>query len=188
MVDKIEELLMLARLGDENALTTIMTSFKPLVSSIARKFEIAGEEIDDIIQEGSIGLYKAILSYDKSKNDNFDAYTAVIIKRQILNALNSSETKKNLHLNQSVPMESDSEGISNIPDPEETLLKDYEFKDIDAKIKNLLSNFEYSVYRLYIDGYTYLDIAGILGVEAKKVDNALTRVKSKLREVIGGEK
>ncbi len=188
MAEKIDELLMLARLGDEVALSAIFEMYKGNVIGIAKHFDVAGEDLEDLVQEGSLGLYKAILSYDSAKNDNFLAYSNILIKRQILNALKSSQSKKNFELNNSVPIIDEyTLADESITSPDDLLLGSEEARQIESKIRGALSSLEYSVYRLFVDGYNYIDIANILGKSAKSVDNALSRAKSKVKELLQEE-
>ena len=186
-MDKLNELIMLSRLGDQNALTELMTQYKGLVKSIASHYFVAGADLEDIIQEGSLGLYKAIISFDETKYDNFDAYASMIIKRQILNAVKSSNREKNQSLNNSISLED--ENVYDIPSnnltPEEKYASKQNVKDINVEMKDKLSAYEYSVYRLQLDGYKYDDIANILGVSPKSVDNALSRIKNKIKQIMG---
>ncbi len=186
-MDKLNELIMLSRLGDQNALTELMTQYKGLVKSIASHYFVAGADLEDIIQEGSLGLYKAIISFDETKYDNFDAYASMIIKRQILNAVKSSNREKNQSLNNSISLED--ENAYDIPSnnltPEEKYASKQNVKDINVEMKDKLSAYEYSVYRLQLDGYKYDDIANILGVSPKSVDNALSRIKNKIKQIMG---
>lgn len=189
-MDRLNELIVLSKLGDQNALTELMTKYKGLVKSVASHYFVAGADMEDIIQEGSLGLYKAIISFDPEKNDNFSAYASMIIKRQILNAVKSSNREKNQTLNNSLSI-GEQEGYdipSHAPSPEETYESKQNVRNINDEMRDKLSAYEYSVYRLQLDGYKYDDIASILGVTPKSVDNAMSRIKSKIKQIIGEDR
>ena len=190
--------LELIKNGDEVAMERLLSFGKPLVSIIARKYFLIGAGTDDIVQEGMIGLYKAITTFKQGEAANFKTYAAVCIKRQILSAIRSANNNKNLPLNayfsinnqgmivvSSALNEDDEEkGIyisSTNLNPEESLLGEEAIAEIYNKINKNLSDFEKKVIELYIDGLNYVEIAKRLKKDPKSIDNALGRIKNKLR-------
>ena len=194
-MDKLTEdnLINLAKNGDEQAQETIFNSYKQLVSYVARHYFLIGGDQDDLIQEGMIGLYKAISSYDANKNANFSAYAKTLIERQVINAIKSDSALKHHMLNQSfalnnqgfIKYDEDEECAFLVPSnketPENIDLSSEETKDIATKIVKVLSEYELKVLKLYLKGLSYNDIAVKIGATPKSVDNALNRIKTKLQ-------
>ncbi len=194
-MDKLTEdnLINLAKNGDEQAQETIFNSYKQLVSYVARHYFLIGGDQDDLIQEGMIGLYKAISSYDANKNTNFSAYAKTLIERQVINAIKSDSALKHHVLNQSfalnnqgfIKYDEDEECAFLVPSnketPENIVLSSEETKDIATKIVKVLSEYELKVLKLYLKGLSYNDIAVKIGATPKSVDNALNRIKTKLQ-------
>lgn len=194
-MDKLTEdnLINLAKNGDEQAQETIFNSYKQLVSYVARHYFLIGGDQDDMIQEGMIGLYKAISSYDANKNTNFSAYAKTLIERQVINAIKSDSALKHHVLNQSfalnnqgfIKYDEDEECAFLVPSnketPENIVLSSEETKDIATKIVKVLSEYELKVLKLYLKGLSYNDIAVKIGATPKSVDNALNRIKTKLQ-------
>lgn len=194
-MDKLTEdnLINLAKNGDEQAQETIFNSYKQLVSYVARHYFLIGGDQDDLIQEGMIGLYKAISSYDANKNANFSAYAKTLIERQVINAIKSDSALKHHVLNQSfalnnqgfIKYDEDEECAFLVPSnketPENIVLSSEETKDIATKIVKVLSEYELKVLKLYLKGLSYNDIAVKIGATPKSVDNALNRIKTKLQ-------
>lgn len=194
-MDKLTEdnLIDLAKNGDEQAQETIFNSYKQLVSYVARHYFLIGGDQDDLIQEGMIGLYKAISSYDANKNANFSAYAKTLIERQVINAIKSDSALKHHVLNQSfalnnqgfIKYDEDEECAFLVPSnketPENIVLSSEETKDIATKIVKVLSEYELKVLKLYLKGLSYNDIAVKIGATPKSVDNALNRIKTKLQ-------
>lgn len=185
-----DKLLQLAKEGNENAFETLLNNYKHLVASVSRRYFLVGGNADDLGQEGMIGLFKAIKSYDPAKNNNFSQYAKTVIERQIINAIKSDNSFKNAPLNSSVQLnnqggiETDYDNViflkSKHPDPEKIVFSEFEIKDLLKQIKDSLSEFEMQVLTLYLDGQTYIKIAQSLSVTPKSVDNALNRIKTKL--------
>lgn len=195
-----EQLLTQAKQGDAKSLETLLETFKPTVNSIARGCFLVGGDIDDLVQEGMIGLYKAILSYNKNDNTKFSTYAYVCIKRQVLEAIRASKRFKNLPLNNSYISinnqgmlvlkaeqdDDDEDGVfltSVTPSPLETYLVHEQELKLTEKIKALLSEFEFNVLALYLKGFSYADIALKVKKDSKSVDNAISRIKTKLQSI-----
>jgi len=187
-----KELIEKFKAGDDFALEELLKQNKPLINQIARKYFLIGAEIDDLIQEGMIGLYRAIVTFDNSRDVNFKSYARVCIERAVFNAIKSANSKKNLPLNQSVSLSvqdnNDSDGDDDIvayvtwddSDPESILINRENYTKLFEKATQNLSVFEKNVLKLYLDGLTYTEIAEKLDKSAKSVDNGLTRIKAKI--------
>ncbi len=195
-MDKIAEdkLIELAKQGDEKAQEQLLNSYKQLVSFVARHYFLVGGDQDDLIQEGMIGLYKAINTYNAEKNTSFGAYAKTLIERQVINAIKSDSALKNSILNQSFTLnnqgfvsydEDDESSIFSIPStkhsPENLMMSSEHTKSIAKEIKKVLSDYELKVLKLYLKGLNYNDIAKQISATPKSVDNALNRIKNKLQ-------
>ena len=196
-----EDLVLLnqARAGNEASLETLIDKYKPIVSGIARGYFLIGGDTDDLIQEGMIGLYKAIQNYKENNKSKFSTYAYHCIKHQVQSAVRSSLSNKNSPLNAYLSIsnqgmllignenedEIDEEhGIflaSGEPSPEEKFFEQERKLEITNAVKKQLSDFEYKVLKLYLKGYSYLDIAQKLQKDNKSIDNAITRLKQKLQ-------
>ena len=200
MIDE-NALIQKAKSGDEKAINLLMDSYKPLVTIIARKYFLINATTDDLIQEGMLGLFKAFRSYNLQSKTSFKTYASICIKRQIQTALIANNRNKNIPLNTyfsinnqgkillSVKNDDNNEDeedsgffvASNSLTPEESMLFKEKLKEVDGYINELLSSFEKKVLQLYIKGLNYIEIAGKLKKEPKSIDNALGRIKIKLK-------
>lgn len=160
-----------------------------LVSQCARPYFLTGGDYDDLIQEGMIGLLKAIREYDPSRSDNFEAFAVLCIRRQIYDAVRRSK-RKDGHLQiefVEFTESSDQERLSGVKfqqDPETELLAKESALEIQSALSGLLSVFETSVLRLYLEGYTASEIAQKLQKKKKSVDNGIGRIRRKLAEYL----
>ncbi len=194
MKDNTEEKLIdLAKKGNEEAQEQLLNNYKQLVSYVTRRYFLVGGDQDDLTQEGMIGLYKAINSYDANKNVSFINYAHTLIERQVINAIKKDSALKNYMLNQSVTL--NNQGFINVNDdedkwlsvsfskntPETMMLSNEDTKIIAQDIKNTLSKYELKVLKLYLRGLNYNDIAEQISATPKSVDNALNRIKNKLK-------
>lgn len=174
-----KELLKLAQKGDEVAMETLLGNYKATVTLISRKFYLIGGDRDDLIQEGMIGLYKAIISYTDGRGTTFESYASKLIEREMVNAIRKAGTQKSSMLNDSVDMDiSIVEGGTNT---EQEFLTQEKMSEIYREIDKQLSKMEKVVVKQYLLGYNYIDIAEQLGKTPKSVDNALSRIKNKLK-------
>ena len=187
-----EELVCLARDGDEEALEFLINKYKNFVRAKARTYFLVGADREDIIQEGMIGIYKAIRDYRSDRLASFRAFAELCITRQIITAIKTATRQKHIPLNSYVSLnkpvfDDESErtlmdimvpGVTT--DPEELLISQEEVADIEGKMDELLSPLEKEVVDLYLEGKSYIEIAEQLGRHVKSVDNALQRVKRKL--------
>ncbi len=184
-----EELLLEAQNGDEAAETYLLEKYKPLVRSRARELYLAGGDREDLLQEGMLGLFKAIRGYDASREASFATYARLLISRQIYSAVEASQRQKHQALNRSVPiseMEGD-DAVSAIGAAEsaEDIVLDLEHtRELREKIDTLLSPMERRVLALYLQGYDYLQIADRMGRPAKSIDNALQRIRGKVSRLL----
>lgn len=179
------------RLGDDDALNEIMEKYKDFVYLKAKPFFIVGAEKEDIIQEGMIGLFKAIKGYDIDKDVSFRAFADLCIKRQIMTAIKSSTRQKHiplnsyLSLNKTVFDDEDDRAIiemldmETVPDPLETITNAETYNKLEKKMNEVLSDFEQKVLEKYLEGETYSQIATSLDSHVKAIDNAVQRIKKK---------
>ena len=195
-----EEIAGRFRLGDNNAMDFLMEKYKFLVRGKAKALFLIGGDRDDLIQEGMIGLYKAIRDYDEDKQNSFFSFADLCISRQIYSAIKASNRKKNIPLNTYISLytpayEEDGErdGKENLVDiihqknpsnPEELIIDKENTSMIEYELVRRLSDLEKQVLSLYMQDLKYVQIAEVLGKEPKTIDNALTRIKTKLNQVL----
>ncbi len=190
-----EQLISILRDGDEAVYDYIIKKYEKLVFSKAKSLFILGADTEDLIQEGRIGLYKAIKDYDFGRDAKFYTFADLCITRQIYTAVEASKKKKHIPLNSYVSLYSDvSEGdesevylIDSLPgndeNPEGIIIDNETVELLEKEIEAVLSPLEKQVFELYITGLGYVEIARILGRDDKSTDNALQRIKSKLKPV-----
>lgn len=185
-----EELASFAQNNDEMAVNTLLKKYKSLVNQIARSYFLTGGDMEDIVQEGMIGLYKAIMHFKSTKSASFKTFASTCIKNQVQSAVRVASSEKNKVLSSAIPIidqlnsdEEDEKEIifpSDLPSPDEKLIEKESLKEIMTKIKETLSSLELKVLTLYLKGYSYNEIAKISNLNKKSIDNALTRIKNKL--------
>lgn len=173
-----EELLKQIDLGDKEAMEYLMDRYKNLVRSKVKTLYLMGGDKEDLIQEGMIGLYKAIRDFKKECKVTFYSFAELCISRQIYTAIKHSNTLKNQPLNNYLSM--DALNSASNPGPEETIIDRENAEGMRRLINSLLSPLEQEVLRLYLQGMNYVRIAQVLEREPKTVDNALQRIKRKL--------
>lgn len=190
-----EELVLLSVKGDTDAEEVIFHRYKNYVKSKARTYYLIGADNDDIVQEGMIGLYKAVRDFNPDKNITFKSFADVCITRQILTAIRTANRNKHTPLNASIsinaPIFDDESGAtfidiihqSSISNPEELYIIDESLKEIKKHISKKLSNFENHVLELYLDGLSYVEISEKTNKSIKSIDNALQRIKKKLTDI-----
>ncbi len=187
-----ETLIDIYRVGNEAAIEVLFERYKNLVKKKAKAMYLAGGDSDDLIQEGMIGLYKAVRDFDESREASFKTFASMCINRQLITAVAASNRKKNMPLNTYVsfdlPAYTDEDNEMRLVDvlkPEteqnpEKLLIDREYtEDFKEKLFESLSNFEKQVLKLYIEDKDYREIARIMNKTPKSIDNALQRIRSK---------
>jgi RNA polymerase sporulation-specific sigma factor len=193
-----DDIIELIHQGDNLALDYLIHKYKNFVRAKARTYFLIGADKEDIIQEGMIGLYKAIRDYNDDKLTSFKAFAELCITRQIITAIKTATRQKHIPLNSYVSLdkpiydeESDRTLLDVIAgskaiDPQELLVNQEKFGDMEIKLAELLSEFERGVLHLYLDGRTYQEISEELNRHVKSIDNALQRVKRKLEQLMEG--
>lgn len=191
-----EYLVEYVREGDGAALEYLINKYKNFVRAKARSYFLIGADHEDIVQEGMIGLYKAIRDFKGDKLASFKAFAELCITRQIITAIKTATRQKHIPLNSYVSLdkpifdeESDRTLLdvicgNRVTDPEELLINQEEFDSIEVKIGELLSDLEQKVLTLYLDGRSYQEISVDLNRHVKSIDNALQRVKRKLERYV----
>ena len=191
-----EVIVEIAKDGDVDALEYLIRKYKNFVRVKARSYFLIGADREDIIQEGMIGLYKAIRDYRPDKLASFRAFAELCITRQIITAIKTATRQKHIPLNSYISLnkpiydeESDRTLLDvisghKITDPEELVISREELVHIEEKIGEILSNLEWSVLTLYLQGRSYQEIAYDLDRHVKSIDNALQRVKRKLEKYL----
>lgn len=194
MVD--EEIVELANEGDTIAQEYLINKYKNFVRAKARSYFLIGADREDIIQEGMIGLYKAIRDFRCDKLSSFRAFAELCITRQIITAIKTATRQKHIPLNSYVSLnkpiyDEDSDRTlldvisgSKITDPEELIISREEFDNIEEKMGEILSSLEWKVLMFYLEGKSYQEIAVDLKRHVKSIDNALQRVKRKLERYL----
>ncbi|NLG87434.1 MAG: RNA polymerase sporulation sigma factor SigH [Firmicutes bacterium] len=191
-----EELVSQARDGSEVALEALINKYKNFVRAKARSYFLVGADREDIIQEGMIGLYKAVRDYRDDKLSSFRAFAELCVTRQIITAIKTATRQKHIPLNSYVSLnkpiyDEDSDrtlmdvisGV-HVSDPEELVINREEFNDIENKMSEILSDLEWKVLVSYLEGRSYQEIAVELNRHVKSIDNALQRVKRKLEKYL----
>lgn len=166
-----------ARNGDEQALAALIARQMPRIRALAAKAVCPGLDFDDAVQEGLIGLFSALETFDGAKGASFDTYAGVCVQNAVASAVRSSQRSKHAPLNHSVPYTE----RESTPGPEELLVQSERYNQTMQSIDTRLSTMEKQVLSLFLDGCSYSAIAKRLGVGEKAVDNALQRVRLKLK-------
>ena len=191
-----EDLVEAVRNGDGDALEFLIHKYRNFVRAKARSYFLIGADREDIVQEGMIGLYKSIRDFREDKLASFKAFAELCITRQIITAIKTATRQKHIPLNSYVSLDKpiydeDSDRTlldvicaARVTDPEELVIHQEEFDDIEVKMTELLSDLERKVLMLYLDGRSYQEIAIDLDRHVKSIDNALQRVKRKLEKYL----
>lgn len=189
-----EEIVESSKKGDIKALEYLMGKYRNFVRAKARTYFLIGADREDIVQEGMIGLFKAIRDFKQDKLSSFRAFAELCITRQIITAIKTATRQKHIPLNSYISLnkpifddESDRTlidviGEEKISDPEELIINKEEFNGIGVKIGEILSGLEWEVLSSYLQGKSYQEIAVDLDRHVKSIDNALQRVKRKLEK------
>lgn len=195
-----EELIALIRMDDRSAMDFLLDKYKNLVRKKAKTLYLIGGDREDLIQEGMIGLYKAIRDYQKEKAASFLTFADLCISRQMYSAIKTSNTKKNQPLNNYISIDlsaysEDSDATESIAyvaniaharnmNPEEVLIDRENTEWLENRLYERLSEFEREILNLYLKDNNYGQIAKIMNKEPKAIDNGLQRIKKKLNETL----
>ncbi|MDI6843532.1 MAG: RNA polymerase sporulation sigma factor SigH [Anaerosomatales bacterium] len=191
--DEEIQLIQAAQAGDDRASTEILRRYRGFVRCKARSYFLAGADREDVIQEGMIGLYKAIRDYDPSKQSSFRSFAELCVTRQLITAIKSATRQKHAPLNSYVSLSrtagpeeegervlADILAVREVCDPAELVISAWEATSIREGFLSALSPFESEVLRLYVNGKSYQEVADTLGRHTKAVDNAIQRIKRKV--------
>ena len=191
-----EELIALFRDGDQEAMEQLLDKYKGMVLKKARSMYILGGDSDDLIQEGMLGLFKAVRDYDCGRDASFSTFAQLCVTRQLYTAVKASARKKHLPLNTAIslsrPLRESGEGEDEElmdcleadvrSNPEEYIIGQEEMERIEEMIEKELSPLEKQVLELYLTGMGYVEIAHVLNRDEKSTDNALQRIRTKLKK------
>ena len=185
-----EELLAMLRNGESSVAEYLMEKYKPLVRKRARALYLAGGDHEDLLQEGMLGLYKAVREYQPEREASFLTFAGLCISRQMYSAVLSAQRKKHHPLNTSISLNELEENqeeynLGTAESPEAILLDQEAAENLKSRISENLSPFEKKVLDLYLSGLDYLQIAERLGKPAKSIDNALQRIRAKVNRTLG---
>jgi len=180
----MDKLIFKAQQGDQVALTEIVEEYKAKVKGIARGYFLFDGDLDDLSQEGMIGLFKAINSFDENKSCNFNAFALMCINREIINCIKKNNTDKNKVLSHSVSLEGVDEGLFAVTSPETIVIDREANVQLMHLIDKHLSKLERQVVLTFIKGFSYGEIGEKLGISSKAVDNALQRARQKLSKIL----
>ena len=191
-----EELIKLYRDGNEDAIDIIFERYKYLVRKKAKAMYIAGGDNDDLIQEGMIGLYKAVRDYNEDRQASFATFAGMCINRHMMSAVTASNRKKNIPLNSYVSFDAPADGdeqsgtrLVEVLKPDNEQNPEYMFIDrehtrlLEDKIVSALSVYEKKVLDMYLEGKDYIEIAKELNKQPKSVDNAIQRIRIKVARI-----
>lgn len=190
-----EKLIENIKQEDQKALECLIERYNDVVSMKANRFFMVGAEKEDMIQEGMIGLYKAVKSYDLEKQNSFKTFANMCIERQLITAVKNSNRQKHIPLNSSISLNSaaydDNEDmdkmdildVKTLDDPSDIIADREYFESIENKIKENLSDFELQVLYEYEKGKTYAAIAEKLNAKIKSVDTAIQRIRKKANKI-----
>lgn len=195
------ELIMKSRDGDGEVTDYLMEKYKDLVRSKAKSMFILGADNDDLIQEGMIGLFKAVRDYDAGRDASFYTFAELCVSRQIYTAVQASRRQKHIPLNNYISLYGNTSDDDRDEDkylidsllgsgalsPEEMIIDRENVEGLEQKIEESLSSFEKQVLDLYVTGMSYVQIARVLGKDEKSADNALSRLKVKIKKILKEE-
>lgn len=195
-----EQLILKIKQGETQVVDYLCEKYKNLVRSKAKSMFILGADRDDLIQEGMLGLFKAVRDYDSGRDASFYTFAELCISRQMYTAVQTSKRQKHVPLNTYISLDSaglgaeeqDADSSAQLEvmttktewNPEEMLLDKERVAFLQREMEQVLSEFERQALELYMTGMSYTQIAKVLGREEKATDNALTRAKQKVREII----
>ncbi len=190
---KDEDLIELIKAGNKPALEHLINRYKNMVNIKVSKYYMIGAERDDIVQEGLIGLFKAIKSYQPDKQNSFKSFAGICVERQLITAIKTSNRQKHMPLNSYISLnkeayENDDDSSTNlmdildtnvIEDPLDMITKKEYYQIVENNIDKSLSDFEKKVLNCYMQGESYIQIADKLDTPVKSIDNAIQRIRKK---------
>lgn len=192
-----QELVEMIRDGHDFALDFLMNKYKALVERKAKSYYLIGAGKEDVIQEGMIGLFKAIRDYNPNREASFYSFADLCVTRQMISAVKASTRQKHIPLNSYISLnkpifEEDSDKTdllqvmpsNKIVDPEEVLIGQENLHTIEDELAKRLSKMENEILSLYVDGINYVEIAEMTNRPVKSVDNALQRIKKKVEQIL----
>ena len=188
-----EQIISQIKQGNEDALTYLLEKYKDLVNIKVSKYFMIGAEKDDIVQEGMIGLFKAIKSFNSEKQNSFKSFANICIERQLITAIKTSNRQKHMPLNSYLSLNTaaydnneedsveliDTFNSNTIEDPLETIMKKEYYEEVESAVNKNLSKFEKQVLDRFMKGESYVKIAEKLDSPVKSVDNAIQRIRKK---------
>ena len=195
-----EKVVCLAQKGNEEAVEYILEKYKALIKARVRAYFLVGADKEDLLQEGMIGLFKAIRDFAAEKQANFASFAELCATRQIVTAIKTATRQKHMPLNNYISLNKpvyadesertlwDSVSYSSISDPEEIVINEEDYNATTKMILNSLSNFEKQVLKAYLQGKSYNEIAKLQNRSSKSIDNALQRIKRKIENGLKDEK
>lgn len=198
-MSQINDIVAMAKNGDVSSMEYILQCFKPKVTAICREYFLLGADFDDLLQEGMIGVYKAVGGYNPEKNDNFARFVTLCVHHQVQNAVKVANSKKNLPLNEYISINIEGRVAETDDDSPKLILqandKGAEQLSLDKervsmlyqKIRQALTNTQYGILLMYLNGYSYSEMAQKYDTTNKKVDNDIQAIKRKLRVLLKGE-
>ena len=196
-IEKVEnEIVLKAKSGDDEALKYIFDNFKGYIRYLSNKFYLAGADSDDLVQEGMIGLFKAINDFSKNENTAFSSFAVVCIENQIKTAIKKANRKKHQPLNSSVSLsiamyENEGKQLAELlgedsSNPEKIYINNETYSNMNKLIYNSLTKLELQILLLYNKGLSYKEISQISGRTVKSIDNAVQRIRKKVKKVRQG--
>lgn len=191
-----EELAAASQKGDSAAMDCLLNKYSPLVKKISGRYFLIGADHEDLVQEGMIGLFKAVRDYSPDKSASFRSFSELCVTRQILTAIKNATRQKHAPLNSYVSLDGpvyddgydvtlmDVIGRSSAVNPEDIVISRERFDAIGSRIGKFLSKLECEVLLYYLRGESYADIASRLGKDPKSIDNALQRIRRKFEKIV----
>lgn len=190
-----ENLAVLAQQGDDKALDFLLSKYRVFVRNKSLSYFIIGADRDDIIQEGMIGLFKAVRDFSTERSVTFKTFADVCVTRQILTAVKNASRQKHaplnfyVSLNKPVFEDDDDSSLGDIvacennSNPEQIVINKENADKLGSEMNRILSQFELLVLSLYLQGHSYVNIAKAIGKDSKSIDNALQRIKKKFEKI-----
>ena len=181
-----EDIVILAQSGDKNSLNNLIISFEPLIKNIvtSKSKNVLGFDMEDAMQEGRVGFLKAINSFDKTRNAKFSTFAKKVVENEILSYIRNVTSKTNSLNIYGVSLDENMEDTSfqaiDEKSPETKILEEEQLNKLLSDIKENLSDLENTILNLKLDGFSYAEIASYVNKTQKSIDNAMSRIKTKL--------